>query len=248
MKIPLLVAAVLTWTAGFVDAAGFISLGHIYTANMSGNSVTIGVEWVSRNWYEAVVRFWPVILYTLGLLFTRLLIEFCARKKIRTVASLAFAIEIGLLTPVCLGTAPHGTVSFPLIALLALAMGIQNGALTHFSSLTLHTGFVTGTLVKIGEQGAKYLTWTFDHLRERRTSVAQVLSESFKQRSFQVSAWLAIIWAAYVVGACCGAFADYQFSLKSLLLAVLPLLALIALDMRRPMGVIEEQDQAKLSS
>jgi hypothetical protein len=29
---------------------------------------------------------------------------------------------------------------------------------------------------------------------------------------------------------------------------VLPLLALIALDMRRPMGVIEEQDQAKLSS
>ncbi len=122
------------------------------------------------------------------------------------------------------------------------------GRLTHFSSLTLHTGFVTGTLVKIAEQGAKYLTWTFDHLRERRTTVAEVLSESFNQRSFQVSAWLAIIWAAYVAGACCGAFADFRFSLKSLVMAVLPLLALIALDIRRPMGLIDEQDQAKLSS
>ncbi|MDQ2774443.1 MAG: DUF1275 domain-containing protein [Acidobacteriota bacterium] len=248
MRIPLLVAAVLTWTAGFVDAVGFISLGHIYTANMSGNTVAIGVQWVSRNGYEAFVRLWPVILYTLGLLFTRLLIEFCARKKIRTVASLAFAVEIALLTPVCLGTAPRAGVSFPLIALLALAMGIQNGALTHFSSLTLHTGFVTGTLVKIAEQGAKYLTWTFDHLRGRRTSVMQALFNSLHQRSFQVSAWLAIIWAAYVAGACCGAFADFRFSLRSLLLAVLPLLVLIALDMRRPMGLIEERDQAKLSS
>jgi uncharacterized membrane protein YoaK (UPF0700 family) len=127
-------------------------------------------------------------------------------------------------------------------------MGIQNGTLTRFSSLTLHTGFVTGTLVKLAEQLAKYLTWTFDHLRAREVNVRQTFIHSFEQRSFRVSAWLGIIWLAYVGGACCGACADFEFSLRSLLVTLAPLLGLIALDVRRPMGVMDEQDQAKLSS
>ena len=38
------IAGFLTWIAGFVDAVGFLALVQIYTANMSGNSVAIGIR------------------------------------------------------------------------------------------------------------------------------------------------------------------------------------------------------------
>ncbi|MBV9760400.1 MAG: DUF1275 family protein [Acidobacteriaceae bacterium] len=39
---------IITWLAGYVDAVGFLSLSHIYTANMSGNSVAVGIQLASR--------------------------------------------------------------------------------------------------------------------------------------------------------------------------------------------------------
>ncbi len=251
-KTPLAVAAFLTWTAGFVDAVGFISLGHIYTANMSGNSVSVGIQWASQNWLETVRRAWPVLAYAIGLLFCRILIEFGARERIRSIASIAFLIEIALLAPPLIArspaAAPASAVAFAYIGLLALAMGIQNGAVTHFSSLTLHTGFVTGTLVKFAEEFAKYLTWAFDRIRGPRESIPVLLTHSFKQKSLRVALWLIAIWVSYVVGAYCGALGDSAFSLKSLTVPITALLVIIAVDLRRPLAIRDEQDQAKLSA
>jgi uncharacterized membrane protein YoaK (UPF0700 family) len=246
---PLLVAAVLTWTAGYVDAVGYISLAHIYTANMSGNSVAIGVEFVSRHWSMALLRFWPVVVYVLGVLACRLMLEAGSRFQFRRIASVTFAAEVLLLIPVSTATAPtngfRGAILYPFIGLLALAMGMQNGTLTHFSSLTLHTGFVTGTLVKMAEQYTKYLTWAYDRIRSG--SVAIAIRESFAQRCFKLACWLTGIWIAYVIGACCGALVQFQFNLRSLTVAMAALISLIAVDMRQPLAVLEEQHQSKLS-
>jgi uncharacterized membrane protein YoaK (UPF0700 family) len=38
------IATILAAVAGFVDTAGFLTLAHVYTANMSGNTVQVGVE------------------------------------------------------------------------------------------------------------------------------------------------------------------------------------------------------------
>ncbi|MBV8809131.1 MAG: DUF1275 domain-containing protein, partial [Acidobacteriaceae bacterium] len=131
----LLLAASLTWIAGYVDAVGFLSLGHIYTANMSGNSIAIGIHAVSQNWIEMLRRITPVLAYFLGLLFCRLLIEFGARKGVRSIATVAICFEIALLIPVCAvsGLRPDTAIELSLayIGMLALAMGIQNAALTH---------------------------------------------------------------------------------------------------------------------
>jgi hypothetical protein len=105
--------------AGFVDAAGYISLGHIYTANMSGNSVAIGVHAVSGEWAETLRRLWPVVAYFGGLLFYRLLITYGARRRIHRIATPALSCEIGLLLPACL-TAAGGTVSGPPVAYVGL--------------------------------------------------------------------------------------------------------------------------------
>lgn len=248
-NLPLFVAAALTWIAGFVDAVGFVSLGGIYTANMSGNSVAIGIRSAAQAWPQMLQRFWPVAAYVAGLVLCRILIEIGARERIRAIASLAFVAEIALLAPACLATSQHAAASSYLyIALLALAMGAQNAALTRFSSLTLHTGFVTGTLLKMSEELAKCLTWAFDQIRKPGASIAGVLARSRGQRPFRLTAWLALIWLCYVVGAYCGALGHGIVQLRALIVPIAGLTVLILIDLVHPLATGEEQDQAKLST
>ncbi len=247
-KAPILLAVFLTWIAGFVDAVGYISLGHIYTANMSGNSVAVGIHAVSREWAGLLERIWPVVTYFGGLLFCRLLITYGARKRIRRIATPALLIEIGLLVPVCAisgpvkGTAAELSVAY--VGLLAVAMGIQNAALTHFSTLTVHTGFVTGTLLKCAENTAKYIDWFWDQIRRKGQPLHSVIRSSSRQKVFRMSVWLGLIWLAYIIGACCGAFGDHAFSFRSLLVPIVCLAGVSALDLNRPLAVREEQEQS----
>lgn len=245
----LLLAAFLTWIGGFVDAVGFLSLNKIYTANMSGNSVAIGIELVSQNFVETLRRATPVAAYVVGLLFCRLLLQFSARQHVRIAATLAFLCECMLLLPVALTATPAATkelfVALFYIALLALAMGVQNAILTHFSSLTIHTGFVTGTLVKWMEQTAKYLTRLWDELGQPRGTVGRKLRISFRWKEFRLSVWLAAIWGAYVLGAVCGAFGKYQFDTRALFIPLGGLAALILMDLRDPLAIKEEESLQK---
>ncbi len=238
-------AAFLTWIAGFVDAVGYISLRHIYTANMSGNSVAIGIEWDSQNWPGMARRVWPVATYVIGLIFCRIMIEFGARERIRSIASIAFLFEIAFLAPALLAHSPAEAIA---VGLLAIAMGIQNAALTHFSSLTLHTGFVTGTLLKFAEQFTKYLTWVFDHIRTSPGPLGMIMARSFEQRAFRIALLLALIWIAYVIGAFCGALGDHAYQMKILIIPIGGLAVLTAIDLRWPLAIREEEDQAKLQS
>jgi len=242
-------SALLTWIAGFVDAVGFLSLGRIYTANMSGNSVAIGIQWAAQNWPETFRRICPVAAYVIGLVVCRALIEYGARKRITRIASLAFLIESALLMPALLAQ-PSGVrlIGLVYIGLLSLAMGVQNGALTRFSSLTIHTGFVTGALVKFAEEATKYFTWVFDSLRAPGGSLRKVLTQSFSQKPLQIAFWLAAIWIAYVVGACCGALGQHVFQLRALVAPIAALLLSTAIDLRWPLAVAEEQAQAKLTT
>lgn len=238
-KTPLLTAALLTWVGGFVDAVGFLSLGRIYTANMSGNSVAVGMQISGQNWFGMFRRAWPVIIFVIGLLLCRIFLECAARQRIRPVASIVFAGEIVLLAPVCaIGAMPGGnspSFQFAFVALLAFAMAAQNGALTRFSSISMHTGFVTGNLLRFTEQFAKYLMQVFDRLRGRQVSSTE--------KPLHISAWLLGTYLAYVVGAACGGFSHHAFQLRALLVPIGCLFFLIGVDLRRPLAAPAEAKQ-----
>lgn len=247
-NLPLLIAALLTWIAGFVDAVGFVSLGGIYTANMSGNSVAIGIQAASQNWPEMIRRLWPVFVYVIGLLLCRILIEVGARQRIRAIASVAFAGEIALLLAACLATSTHAALnSYLYIGLLAVAMGVQNAALTRFSSLTVHTGFVTGTLLKCTEEFTKFSTWAFDQLTKPGSSVTAVLARSSQQKPLRTAGWLALIWILYVVGAGCGTLGQHSIHMRALAVPIAGLAVLILIDLFHPLATAEENQQADLS-
>jgi oxalate decarboxylase len=242
----ILVSMLLTWAAGFVDAVGFLALGHIYTANMSGNSIAVGIQTFNRNWPEALIRFWPVAAYVAGLLFCRVLLEFGARRRIRRIATVTLALEILLLALVCFGRAHAVATTLPAavsIGFLAVAMGIQNGTLTHFSFVTVHTGFVTGTLVKLAEELARYIGWVWDATGGRHARLRDVMRLSTHQESFGRSVLLAVLWIAYVLGALGGAFGNSLASLRALAVPAVGLAAVICLDLRSPLAVKEEQAQ-----
>jgi uncharacterized membrane protein YoaK (UPF0700 family) len=242
----ILVSVLLTWIAGFVDAVGFIALGRVYTANMSGNSIAVGIQTFDRNWLEALVRLWPVITYVIGLLLCRVLLELGARRKIRRMATVTLALEIMLLGLVCFAKPQGAAVAMPAafsIGILAVAMGIQNGTLTHFSFVTVHTGFVTGTLVKMAEELARYMAWLWDKTSAGSVRWREALRFSRHEESFQRSVLLAGLWLAYVVGALSGAFGNHLANLRSLAVPVASLAVVIALDLRSPLAVKEEQAQ-----
>jgi uncharacterized membrane protein YoaK (UPF0700 family) len=238
----LLIALFLTWIAGFVDAVGFLAFANIYTANMSGNSVAIGITAAERDWPRFALRLWPVAIYFAGLLCGRTLIEIGARERIRRIASVGFTIEIGLLLA-CIFVA-HVRWLYPGIGLLALAMGIQNATLTHFSSLTLNTGFVTGTMVKCAEQFVGYGTWLFDELRKGQ-AIGRTLARSPEQPAFRIGVFLAFAWIMYVIGALVGAFGKAIAGGTSLLVPIAGLLIMSGVDLFRPLAIREEQQQEK---
>jgi len=237
--------------AGFVDAVGFITLGRIYTANMSGNSVAVGIELASRHWPEMLRRLWPVLAYLSGALFCRLLIEIGARYKFRAIVSITAFCEMGLLLPVCIENplrADSSHLQIVYVGLLASAMGIQNAAVTKVQSVPVHTGFVTGMLLNSVEEFTKYLTWLFERMRSKRDSLSEAVRRSLGQKSFQIAISLASVWVSYVAGACCGTLTEFAIHLRALVAPLLGLLIVVAVDLRHPLGTQEEESQAKISS
>jgi uncharacterized membrane protein YoaK (UPF0700 family) len=212
---------------------------------MSGNSIAIGLQGARQNWPEFLARLWPVVMYMTGLLFCRLLIEFGGRKKISPIATLTLGIEIAILLPIALISGVRGHVTQELqvayVALLALAMGIQNAALTHFSDLTLHTGFVTGTLLKAAEHGAGYLTWLSDEMR--RSGARRALSRSPNEKSFRHGLYLLFVWIMYVCGAAFGTFGVLAWAFRTLFVAIGGLGIVIAMDLKHPLAQKELAEQ-----
>ncbi len=243
-KTTYLAVTFLAAIAGFVDAVGFLGLSHIYTANMSGNSVAVGIQLASENWPEMLRRLWPIVTYVAGILFCRILVEIGARRKFRYIASITAVCEVGLILPVCLQNSPHPAQAL-YVSLLAIAMGIQNAALTHVQSVTVHTGFVTGVLLSSIVQFTKYLTWLFDCVRSGTYSVGAALSQSSSQKPFQLASWLAFIWFAYVTGAVCGSLGERSVHFEALVLPIGGLLIVVAVDLWHPLAVPEENLQEK---
>ena len=56
----------LAWTAGYVDAVGFLTLAGLFVAHMSGNTVRLGVFVGGGDWSLAAQRFVPIVAFILG--------------------------------------------------------------------------------------------------------------------------------------------------------------------------------------
>jgi uncharacterized membrane protein YoaK (UPF0700 family) len=248
------VATALTLTAigGFVDAVGYIALFQIFTANMSGNSVHIGITLGDLNFSNLPRPACAIVAFVAGMTLTRIAITIAARKGIQRFATYTLALE-ALLLALFARTTPamemgqvvdlHSALYFSLVALLAFAMGVQTATLTHVGAMTVYTTFVTGTLTKFSESLTRALFWCYDQAAQSRRRMFDIVRLAPKQRDMRETAFLAAVWNCYLVGATLGTFSKGRWELRSLYLPVAVLVVIIVVDQFRPIGVQEEKHQ-----
>ncbi|HUK72441.1 MAG TPA: YoaK family protein [Streptosporangiaceae bacterium] len=149
-------AVVLTAVAGAVDALSFTSLGRVFTANMTGNIVLLGIaagQGLGAESWRSGIAF---ASFTAGLLAGYQLAHPAApvARCMRTNVRIAFALELLIVTAffaLWLAAAGHpaGSTLLVLICLSAVAMGIQSATATRLTVTGVATTYVTGTLTSL---------------------------------------------------------------------------------------------------
>ncbi len=239
------IAMVLTWSSGFVDAVCSVALVRVFVANMSGNSIALGLGAGRGEWGEAWRRGLAVPMFFIGLLISRFLVHAARRTDFERVGACLFGLVAALLVAFAAIGSPvmsHGTASIHplwryclLVALPAVAMGIQNAALTHFGPLTVRTTHVTGTLAVLADHVSAHVLWLHARTRGRGWSRwRRVLAVGHRRRDLRNAGLLAMVWTGYVVGALSGALAHHRFGLWGVALPVTAYGALALSDLWRP--------------
>ena len=142
---------VLAATSGYVDAVSYLGLGHVFTSNMTGNTVLLGLALGQEQGLAVLRSVIALAGFIVGVLVGALLVEqdegrgiWPARVTVACafegVVLLAFALG-GLLA----GATPGALAIYALIALAAIAMGVQSAAVRTLGVSGVTTTAITGT-------------------------------------------------------------------------------------------------------
>jgi uncharacterized membrane protein YoaK (UPF0700 family) len=140
----------LTFTTGLVDAASYLGLGHVFTANMTGNVVLLGFGIAGGNGLPVIAPLVSLAAFLLGSgAGGALAVKLGDRHKMHV--SYALTIEAGLIAVAAIiaavATVHAGTVTAGIvIALLAFAMGVRNATIRRIGVADLTTTVLTMTL------------------------------------------------------------------------------------------------------
>lgn len=246
-------AVALTCAAGFVDAVGYLTLYHVFTANMSGNSVAFGLNAAKSSWQQAFHRGFPVLMFVTGVVVGGLIVEIGNRLRWRRVLVAALVFEIA-----CLVIATAFATKWPqdlharrpqpaiavMIAFSAIAMGVQNTSVRKVGALAVHTVHVTGELTKLGEELIAFFFWFHDWVRRpdrppRRRSgrFRRVLALSWRQKNLQEALVLTLLWCVYVLGAAGATLGLKHWHQFAMLLPIGVLVLVAIIDLFRPVTV-----------
>lgn len=133
----------LALASGAMDAFTFLALGRVFTSNMTGNLVLLGVSAGHGRFSEALGSLVALTAFICGLVAT---FRFTASTTGWTPRTrLALGAELGLLIALAVAWALSGPRP-PVIATAALAMGIQSAVTHRLHTFIGSTTFITGAL------------------------------------------------------------------------------------------------------
>jgi uncharacterized membrane protein YoaK (UPF0700 family) len=194
-KMGLVVAILLSASAGAVDIIAYLRFDHVFVANMTGNTVLFASALISWQFANAIYHLLPIVAFVAGIVTARLeLIQLEEGGWSRI--GFCLILIAGVWTAVAVLIPNLGGV---LIPVLAFSMGAQNASFTQVEKIPVNTAFITGNLEKLGEAIAGLVRKPAD--RDERVKLRAVGS----------------IWIAYAFGAAIGAFAAQNMGRHSLL-------------------------------
>jgi uncharacterized membrane protein YoaK (UPF0700 family) len=214
------VPVLLSFNAGFVDTAGFLSLHGLFTAHVTGNFVTLGAT-IALGASGAAAKLLALPIFCLVIVATRLIsfsLPAIGLPILRTMLGVkTLLLIIGAIMMIWLGRGgdPDGWFAIAAGMVLVAAMAIQNAAhRIHMASApptTLMTGSTTQIMIDLA-----------DLLRgvppEQRAAVHERLAK------------LSVSVLTFAVG--CGAAALLLIGLGNWCFVVPPLVAMVTLVIR----------------
>ncbi|MFF3408876.1 YoaK family protein [Streptomyces sp. NPDC002742] len=139
----------LTVVSGLIDAVSYLGLGHVFTANMTGNVVVLGFAAAGAPGFSVPHTLTSLCCFLAGAVTGgRIAVRFGKGSR-RTWARGTFAAE-AVLTAACAAVAfaaPDATATaYVLIAVTAFAMGLRNATVRRLGVADLTTTVLTMTL------------------------------------------------------------------------------------------------------
>ncbi len=140
-----------TWAAGSVDAIMYLA-GHVFTANMTGNAVLLGVAAGQGRSTEAVHSVIALLAFASGVVIGAMLVGEGGKPKRWTLVRRAVLVEtiiLAVFTAVCRAPQENRLVITLMIAVSGLAMGLQSAAVKRLNLPGIATTYITGTFTSL---------------------------------------------------------------------------------------------------
>lgn len=139
----------LTWIAGMLDGLSYLR-GHVFTANMTGNIVLLGIHLVQKDFPDAARSLLALFAFAIGCIIAGLLI-LEREDPGRSVMRMGFSAELLLLIVFAavflMDRARTGYwVPGALIVTAAMALAVQSVVVRRLRVSGVVTTFITGTI------------------------------------------------------------------------------------------------------
>jgi len=146
----------MTAVTGLVDAVSFLSLGRVFTANMTGNIVLLAFATAHVSGLSIARSLTALLAFLVGAIFGGRFMARANAESLTRFAAQAFLLEGALLFAASFcGIGYRGNLledsfqPFAMIALMALAMGTRNAAVRKLAIPDLTTTVLTLTITGI---------------------------------------------------------------------------------------------------
>lgn len=200
-RLQLASAIFLALIAGYLDGYGFLFLG-TYVSFMSGNTTLTGLRSGQGNFHAAFPSVIAVLSFVTGSFLGNLL----SQSKFRHSHRLIFSAVASLLAIVA-GLEWIGPRSVPSeIAMLSLAMGMMNPALSKIGAESVSLTFMTGMLSRIG-----------GHLAAAAGREPLTAKEGLGDSHLARARIDASVWSGFLAGAALSGMVHSHFRLWALL-------------------------------
>ncbi|WP_042426409.1 YoaK family protein [Streptacidiphilus anmyonensis] len=195
----------LTVVSGVVDAVSYLGLGHVFTANMTGNVVVVGFAIAGAPGFSAAGSLTSLGAFLVGSAWAgRLAIRHRHSTRphwFRTALLLEAALQVGA-TAIGFAVGVRSNTQLVLISLLGLSMGLRNGTVRKLAVPDISTTVLTMTLTGIAADSS-LAGGNSTRLRRRVLAVAAMIAGAAPGAALVLhghGAWALLLAVIMVIG------------------------------------------------
>ncbi|MVM33821.1 DUF1275 domain-containing protein [Spirosoma sp. HMF4905] len=161
------IASLLSFVAGIVNVAGFLSVQRL-TTNVTGHFAFFIDEIFKLHLANGLIFFIYILFFFLGSFTSSLLIEIITRKNERFIYIIPALLESLILYAIALGGQAllQGHADFITYSLL-FAMGLQNALVTRISDAMVRTTHLTGLFTDLGIELSQLFFYKIKEQRDK---------------------------------------------------------------------------------